>query len=80
MLYMMHEFSKFEGFVEDPITGIRVPVLSMFQTEETMENAVKENLVTSAKVDQIKKLIDLEDSRQMFEESESTASITATFM
>jgi len=30
MLYMLHTFSIFEGFVYDPITGENVPVLSMF--------------------------------------------------
>jgi len=30
MLYMLHSFSIFEGFVYDPITGEKIPVLSMF--------------------------------------------------
>ena len=30
ILYMLHQFSNFTGFVTDPITGQQVPVLSMF--------------------------------------------------
>jgi len=37
MLYMLHTFSIFEGFVYDPITGEKIPVLSMFQTAKAME-------------------------------------------
>jgi len=37
MLYMLHTFSIFEGFVYDPITGKKIPVLSMFQTAKVME-------------------------------------------
>jgi len=37
MLYMLHSFSIFEGFVYDPVTGEKVPVLSMFQTAKAME-------------------------------------------
>jgi len=30
MLFMLHKFSVFTGFVTDPLTGLQVPVLSMF--------------------------------------------------
>ena len=30
MLYMLHKLSVFKGFVTDPLTGAKVPMLSMF--------------------------------------------------
>ena len=46
MLYMLHGFSIFTGFVTDPITGQQVPVLSMFQTAKAMEKGMKDRVVS----------------------------------
>jgi len=40
MLYMLHQFSIFTGFVTDPLTGQQIPVLSMFQTAKAMEKGM----------------------------------------
>jgi len=46
MLYMLHSFSVFEGFVTDPITGDRIPVLSMFQTAKAMEKGMEDRVLS----------------------------------
>jgi len=49
MLYMLHQFSVFQGFVYDPITGKNVPVLSMFMTAKTMEQGMKDKVLSDRK-------------------------------
>ena len=46
MLYMLHQFSLFQGFVYDPVTGKNVPVLSMFMTAKTMEQGLEDRVLT----------------------------------
>jgi len=46
MLYMLYRFSVFEGFVFDPITNMKVPVLSMFQTAKAMEKSMKDRVLS----------------------------------
>jgi len=46
MLYMLHRLSVFKGFVTDPLTGVDVPVLSMFQTAKVMEQGMKDRVLS----------------------------------
>jgi len=46
MLYMLHKLSVFKGFVTDPLTGVEVPVLSMFQTASVMEKGMKDRVLS----------------------------------
>jgi len=80
MLYMLHQFSIFEGFVYDPITGEQVPVLSMFQTASAMENSMKDRVLSDKQRAQIKRLLDYDEGQELFAASEHTASITGSFV
>jgi len=80
MLYMLHRFSVFKGFVVDPITKVKVPVLSMFQTAKVMEQSMKDRVLSDKQRAQIKRLMDYEEAQDMFRASEATASITGTFV
>jgi len=62
MLYMLHSFSIFEGFVYDPITGEKVPVLSMFQTAKAMEKGMEDRMLSDRQRAQVKKLLDYEEA------------------
>jgi len=46
MLYMLHRLSVFKGFVTDPLTGVEVPMLSMFQTAKVMEQGMKDRVLS----------------------------------
>jgi len=80
MLYMLHQFSVFQGFVYDPVTGTNVPVLSMFMTAKTMEQGMKDKVLSDRERAQIKKLMDYEEAQEMFAASESSASIAGSFI
>ena len=80
MLYMLHQFSIFEGFVKDPITGEKVPVLSMFQTAKAMENSMKDRVLSDRQRAQIKRLLDYDEGQELFAASEHTASIAGSFV
>ena len=80
MLYMLHQFSVFEGFVKDPVTGLNVPVLSVFQTAKTMESAMKDRVISDRERAAIKKLMDYDEAQEMFAASEHTASIIGSFV
>jgi len=80
MLYMLHRFSNFTGFVFDPITGQQVPVLSMFQTAKAMEKSMKERVLSDKQRAQIKQLMDYEEAQELFTASEHTASIAGSFI
>jgi len=80
MLYMLHQFSNFTGFVHDPITGQLVPVLSMFQTAKAMEQGMKDRVLSDKQRAQIKTLIDYEDGMELFAASEDSASVAGSFV
>jgi len=80
MLYMLHQFSVFQGFVHDPVTGKNVPVLSMFMTAKTMEQGMKDKVLSDRQRAQLKKLMDYEEAQEMFAASESSASIAGSFI
>ena len=80
MLYMLHQFSNFTGFVQDPITGQQVPALSMFQTAKTMETSMKDRVLSDKQRAQIKTLLDYEDGMELFASSEDTASVAGSFV
>jgi len=80
MLYMLHQFSIFTGFVTDPITGQQVPVLSMFQTAKAMEKGMKDRVLSDRQRAQLKRLLDYEEGQEMFAASEDTASIAGSFV
>jgi len=80
MLYMLHQFSVFQGFVYDPITRMNVPVLSMFSTAKTMEQSMEDRVLTDRQRAQIKQLLDYEEAQEMFAASESSASIAGSFI
>jgi len=46
MLYMLHKLSIFKSFSTDPLTGVEVPVLSMFQTAKVMEKGMKDKVLS----------------------------------
>jgi len=54
MLYMLHQFSIFEGFVYDPVTGKKIPMLSMFMTAKTMEEGLKDRVLSDKERAQMK--------------------------
>jgi len=62
MLYMLHKLSVFKGFVTDPLTGVDVPVLSMFQTAKVMEQGMKDRVLSDKQRAQIKQLLDYEEA------------------
>jgi len=62
MLYMLHKLSIFKGFVTDPLTGVEVPVLSMFQTASVMEKGMKNRVLSDKQRAQIKQLNDYEEA------------------
>jgi len=80
MLYMLHQFSIFKGFVYAPITGEHVPVLSMFQTAKAMEKSMHDRVLSDRHRAQIKRLLDFEEGQELFAASEQTASIVGTFV
>jgi len=80
MLYMLHQFSIFQGFVHDPITGEKIPALSMFSTAKTMEESLKDRVLSDKQRAQIKQLLDYEEAQEMFAASESSASIAGSFI
>jgi len=80
MLYMLHSFSIFEGFVYDPITGDKIPVLSMFQTATAMEKSMKDRVLSDRQRAQIKLLVDYEEAQELFAANDSSASITGSFV
>jgi len=80
MLYMLHQFSVFQGFVYDPVTGKNVPVLSMFMTAKTMEQGMKDKVLSDRERAAIKQLMDYEEAQEMFAASESSASIAGSFI
>jgi len=80
MLYMLHQFSIFEGFVYDPISGDKIPVLSMFSTAKTMEEGMKDRVLSDKQRAKIKQLLDYEEAQEMFAASESSASIAGSFI
>ena len=80
MLYMLHQFSVFQGFVHDPVTGKNVPVLSMFMTAKTMEQGMKDKVLSDKERASIKQLLDYEEAQEMFAASESSASIAGSFI
>jgi len=80
MLYMLHQFSVFQGFVYDPVTEKNVPVLSMFMTAKTMEQGMKDKVLSDKERAAIKKLMDYEEAQEMFAASESSASITGSLI
>jgi len=51
MLYMLHKLSIFKGFVTDPLTGVEVPMLSMFQTAKVMEQGMKDRVLSDKQRD-----------------------------
>ena len=61
MLYMLQQFSIFEGFVYDPVTKMNVPVLSMFMTAKTMEQAMKDRVLSDRERAALRRLIDYEE-------------------
>jgi len=79
-MYMLHRFSIFVGFVIDPITKLKVPVLSMFQTAKTMEKSMKDRVLSDRQRAQIKQLMDYDEVQEMFAASENTASIVGSFV
>jgi len=80
MLYMLHQFSIFQGFVKDPVTGKNIPVLSMFMTAKTMEEGLKDRVISDKERAQLKQLMDYEEAQEMFATSESSASIAGSFI
>jgi len=80
MLYMLHKLSVFKGFVTDPLTGVEVPVLSMFQTAKVMEKGVKDRVLSDKQRAQIKQLSDYEEAQEMFAASEHSGSIVGSFV
>ena len=80
MLYMLHQFSIFQGFVKDPITGKNIPMLSMFMTAKTMEDGLKDRVLSDKEREAIKQLMDYEEAQEMFAASESSASIAGSFI
>ena len=80
MLYMLHQFSIFTGFVRDPITGQQVPVLSMFQTAKAMEQGMKDRVLSDKERAQIKTLLDFDEGQELFAASEASASVAGSFV
>ena len=80
MLYMLHSFSIFEGFVYDPVTRTKIPVLSMFMTAKTMKQGLEDRVLSDKQRAQIKQLLDYEEAQEMFSVSESSASIAGSFI
>jgi len=80
MLDMLHQFSIFEGFVCDPVSVKKIPVLSMFMTAKTMEKGMTERILTDRQHLQIKQLLDYEEAQEMFAASETSASIHGSFI
>jgi len=48
-LFMLHKFSIFTGRVRDPITGLEIPVLSMFLNAGAMEQGMKDRVLSDKK-------------------------------
>jgi len=80
MLYMLHKFSIFEGFVYDPITKKNVPMLSMFMTASSMEKGLKDRVLSDKERAQIKQLLDYEEAQETFAASASSASIAGSLV
>jgi len=80
MLYMLHQFSNFTGFVHDPITGQQIPVLSMFQTATAMEQSMKDRVLSDKQRAQIKTLLDFDEGMELFAASEDSASVAGSFV
>ena len=64
----------------DPVTKVRVPMLSMFQTAKVMEQSLKDRVLSNKKRAQIKQLMDYDEVKEMFEASEHSLSITGSFV
>jgi len=77
---VLHQFSVFQGFVYDPITGKNIPVLSMFMTAKTMEEGLKDRVLSDKEREAIKQFMDYEEAQEMFAASESSASIAGSFI
>ena len=59
---------------------MNVPVLSMFSTAKTMEEGMKDRVLSDKQRAQIKQLLDYEEAQEMFAASESSASIAGSFI
>jgi len=64
----------------DPVTKVKVPVLSMFQTAKVMEQSLKDRVLSDKKRAQIKQLMDYDEVKEMFEASEHSSSIAGSFV
>jgi len=80
MLFMLHQFSIFQGFVYDPVTGKNIPMLSMFMTAKTMEQGMEDRVLSDRQRAAIKQLLDYEEAQEMFAASESSTSIAGSFI
>ena len=64
----------------DPVTKTNVPVISMFMTAKTMEQAMKDRVLSDRERAAIKRLIDYEEGQELFRGSGSSTSITGSFV
>jgi len=80
VLYTLHKFSTLPATRLDPVTNQQVPLLSQIQNTAALE-ATCHGLALSDKTrEQIKKLIDLDQTKELFEASEVSTSIAASFV